>query len=138
MFLTKYSDSMSLCGGKFQDMDRTVNVNLGTVGVEFRGCFRQNISVKERVNTQKTQYLHGSTNNAYIHREKRFSLASWGKIHNNGLVSHYKMIIPGPEAPFFSSSFSCLPCVPSPPFLPFLFSFILLFLSSWPQTGLLS
>jgi hypothetical protein len=51
-------------------MDRTVNVNLGMVGVGFRGCSRQNISERERVNTQKTQYLRGSTNNAYIHREK--------------------------------------------------------------------
>jgi hypothetical protein len=87
-------------------MERIVNENLGTVGVGFGGCFRKNISVREKVNTQKTQYLRGSANNAYIHREKRFSLTLWGKIHNNGLVSHYKMIISRPEPPFSSSSSS--------------------------------
>ena len=110
-------------------MERTVNANLGTVGVGFGGCFRQNISVREKVNTQKTQYLRGSANNAYIHREKRFSLTLWGKIHNNGLVSHYKMIIPRPKPPFSSSSSS----------FSLFFSFSLLFfLSSWAQMGLLS
>ena len=129
-FPTKYSDSMSLCGGKFQDMDRTVNANLSTVGVGFRDCFWQNISVRKRVNTQKTQYLCGSANNAYIHREKRFSLDSWGKIHNNGLVSHYKMIIPRPEPPFFSSSslsfFFFLSAV-CPPYFSFLFFLLFYF-----------
>jgi hypothetical protein len=109
-------------------MERTVNANLGTVGVGFDGCFWQNIRVRERVNTQKTQYLCGSAKNAYIHREKRFSLALWGKIHNNGLVSHYKVIIPGPEPPFSSSS-SSLSLFFSFSLLFFPFSFLSLFFS---------
>ena len=36
--------------------------------------------------------------------EKIFISLMREKIHNNGLVSRYKMIIPGPEPPFFSSS----------------------------------